>query len=81
VENNNTTAVLSPISEQAEETKASSQPANALSMQDGHKPAAEKKRSVRPSENKRMKIFCGSSNKPLAEEICKFVGVPLGETR
>jgi ribose-phosphate pyrophosphokinase len=28
-----------------------------------------------------MKIFCGSSNRALAEEICKFVGVPLGEVR
>ena len=81
MENNNTTAVLSPISEQAEETKVSSQPVNALSSQDGQQKAAEKKRSARPSENKRMKIFCGSSNKALAEEICKFVGVPLGETR
>ena len=90
--NKDTTAVLSPISEQADETETSSQPALALSEQDGRpkttdkatsgadKTAPEKKRSVRP-ENKRIKIFCGSSNKPLAEEICKFVGVPLGETR
>ena len=92
VNNKDTTAVLSPISEQADETETSSQPALALSEQDGRpkttdkatsgteKTAPEKKRSVRP-ENKRIKIFCGSSNKPLAEEICKFVGVPLGETR
>ena len=90
--NNDTTAVLSPISEQADETKTSSQPANALSG-DGQpktsdrgssgteKVAPEKKRSGRLTENKRIKIFCGSSNKPLCEEICKFVGVPLGETR
>ena len=78
----NTTAVLSPISEQAEETETSSQPAFALSGPDGKpKTAPEKKRSGRLSENKRIKIFCGSSNKPLCEEICKFVGVPLGETR
>ena len=92
VNNNDTTAVLSPISEQADETKTSSQPANALSG-DGQpkttdrassgtdKAAPEKKRSGRLTENKRIKIFCGSSNKALAEEICKFVGVPLGETR
>ncbi len=91
--NNDTTAVLSPISEQAEETETSSQPANALSVQDGQpkttdratsgtdKAAPEKKRSGRIPEPKRFKIFCGSSNRPLAEEICKFVGVPLGETR
>ncbi|HWW99179.1 MAG TPA: ribose-phosphate pyrophosphokinase-like domain-containing protein, partial [Edaphobacter sp.] len=90
--NNDTTAVLSPIAEQAEETETSSQPANALSG-DGQpkttdratsgieKAAPEKKRSGRIPEPKRFKIFCGSSNRPLAEEICKFVGVPLGETR
>ena len=27
----------------------------------------------------RLKIFTGNSNRPLAEEICKYVGVPLGE--
>jgi ribose-phosphate pyrophosphokinase len=27
----------------------------------------------------RLKIFTGNSNRPLAEEICKHVGVPLGE--
>src|SRR6202011_4369161 len=41
----------------------------------------ERKRTGKLSEAKRFKIFCGSSNRPLAEEICKFVGVPLGETR
>ncbi len=89
---NDTTAVLSPISEQADETESSSQPANALSTEGGRTkgpqgprvtdlPAPEKKRPGRLIENKRIKIFCGSSNKPLCEEICKFVGVPLGETR
>ena len=27
------------------------------------------------------RFFRASSNRPLAEEICKFVGVPLGETK
>jgi ribose-phosphate pyrophosphokinase len=96
VNNNDTTAVLSPISEQADETETNSQPAFALSPQDGRqkavavtdktasgadKTAPEKKRSGRLTENKRIKIFCGSSNKALCEEICKFTGVPLGETR
>lgn len=26
-----------------------------------------------------LRIFSGSSNRPLAEEICKFIGIPLGE--
>ncbi len=43
--------------------------------------APERKRASRLSEDKRFKIFCGSANRELAEEICKFVGVPMGETR
>jgi ribose-phosphate pyrophosphokinase len=39
-----------------------------------------RKRARSYSEDKRFKIFSGSSNRPLAEEICKFVGVPIGET-
>ena len=27
----------------------------------------------------RLKIFAGNSNRPLAEEICKVIGMPLGE--
>jgi ribose-phosphate pyrophosphokinase len=85
VNEQDTTAVLSPISGQADETETSSQSAPALTgtgLPGGQaKAAPEKKRSGRIPEPKRFKIFCGSSNKALAEEICKFVGVPLGETR
>lgn len=45
------------------------------------RPATQRKRAKSYSEDKRFKIFSGGSNKPLAEEICKFVGVPLGECR
>ena len=47
----------------------------------GAKAASEKKRSSRLSEDKRFKIFSGSANRPLSEEVCKFLSVPLGETR
>lgn len=47
----------------------------------GAKAAAEKKRSSRLSDDKRFKIFSGSANRPLTEEIGKFLGVPVGETR
>ena len=69
------TAVLSPIRGQVEEAENGSQPGPAQAK------SAEKKRASRTSENKRMKIFCGSSNPALCEEICKFVGVPVGEAR
>ena len=82
-----TTAVLSPDSGRADEIEKNSQPApkpaiDAAKAVDGlNKTAAERKRSPRLSEDKRFKIFCGSANRALSEEICKFVGVPLGESR
>ncbi len=78
------TAVLSPIQGQTEETETGSQSVPTLSAQGqpgGQLKASEKKRASRPSESRRMKIFCGSSNPALCEEICKFVGVPMGEAR
>jgi ribose-phosphate pyrophosphokinase len=83
VSQQDTSAVLSPIQGQVEEAEISSQPAPALSAQNGGQTTkpSEKKRAPRQSENKRMKIFCGSSNRALCEEICKFVGVPMGESR
>ena len=74
--NQDTTAVLSPIAEQVEEKKA--QPAAKAAAEP--KAAPERKRAPKP-EDKRFKIFCGSSNRALCEEICKFVGVPLGEAK
>jgi ribose-phosphate pyrophosphokinase len=44
-------------------------------------PAPERKRNRGLSEDKRFKIFAGSANRQLAEEICKQIGVPLGETK
>jgi ribose-phosphate pyrophosphokinase len=80
VSEQNTTAVLSPTSTQIEEETISSSAvaSSALGQPSGQ---AKPKRAGRIPEPKRFKIFCGSSNKPLAEEICKFVGVPLGETK
>jgi ribose-phosphate pyrophosphokinase len=46
----------------------------------GAAPQPKPKRS-KASESKRFKIFCGTANKPLCEEVCKFLGVPVGETR
>ena len=45
------------------------------------KPSTDKKRVSKVSDDKRFKIFSGSANRPLTEEVCKFLGVPVGETR
>ncbi len=80
-----TTAVLSPSAVQMDEAETSFPSATAsiaTGLPGGQgKASPERKRSGRLTEAKRFKIFCGSANPALAEEICKFVGVPLGETR
>ena len=45
------------------------------------KPATEKKRARSYADDKRFKIFSGSANRGLAQEICKHIGVGLGETK
>jgi ribose-phosphate pyrophosphokinase len=44
-------------------------------------PAAAGKRSSRLADDRRFKIFCGSANRALAEEVCQFLGVPVGQTK
>ncbi len=80
-----TSAVLPPDLARDEQlnkqTESSSQPAAPDQNAFGRGvPAPEKKRVGRLSEAKRFKIFSGGANRPLAEEVCRFVGVPLGET-
>jgi ribose-phosphate pyrophosphokinase len=76
VDKQDATAVLSPISERAEEATTISPAAPKTPA-----PAPERKRAPKLNEDKRFKIFCGSANRPLCEEICKFVGVPVGEAK
>ena len=45
------------------------------------KPGAERKRTRNLSEDKRFKLFSGTANKPLAEEIGRHIGVPVGEVK
>jgi ribose-phosphate pyrophosphokinase len=45
------------------------------------KSTAERKRGRSHSEDKRFKIFSGSANRALAAEICKHIGISLGETK
>jgi ribose-phosphate pyrophosphokinase len=45
------------------------------------KPAIERKRSRNLSEDKRFKLFSGTANRPLAEEIGRHIGVPVGEAK
>src|SRR5246500_492412 len=45
------------------------------------KPAGERKRGRNLSEDKRFKLFSGTANRPLAEEIGRHIGVPVGEAK
>jgi ribose-phosphate pyrophosphokinase len=48
---------------------------------DGAKTKSQSRRSRVSNEDRRFKVFSGSANRELAEEICKHIGVTLGETR
>lgn len=45
------------------------------------KPAAERKRGRNLSEDKHFKLFSGSANRALAEEIANHIGVKVGDAR
>ena len=42
------------------------------------KPVPERKKARNLSEDKRFKLFSGTANRPLAEEIGRQIGVPVG---
>src|SRR5256885_11030577 len=41
--------------------------------------AAKISAKLPPMPESRLKIFAGNSNRPLAEEICQSIGMPLGD--
>jgi ribose-phosphate pyrophosphokinase len=45
------------------------------------KAAPERKRTRNLSEDKRFKLFSGTANRPLAEEIARHIGVQLGDAK
>ncbi len=45
------------------------------------KAAPERKRAGRSGEDKRFKVFAGSANRRLAEDICGHLGLTLGDSR
>ncbi|HVJ08649.1 MAG TPA: ribose-phosphate pyrophosphokinase [Acidisarcina sp.] len=61
--------------------EAAVSPSTQETSRGGVKPAAERKRTGRLGDDKRFKLFSGSANRPLAEQIAKHVGVALGETK
>jgi ribose-phosphate pyrophosphokinase len=73
-----TTTAAEPVTRS---TDHASRTESADKTQSSVQQTAEKRRPARGRDDKRFKIFCGSANRPLTEEICKFLGVPLGETK
>ncbi|MGC1421070.1 MAG: ribose-phosphate pyrophosphokinase-like domain-containing protein, partial [Terracidiphilus sp.] len=47
----------------------------------GGKPNPERKRTRNLSEDRRFKLFSGTANRPLSEEIGRHIGVPVGEVK
>ncbi|HET7105031.1 MAG TPA: ribose-phosphate pyrophosphokinase [Terracidiphilus sp.] len=55
--------------------------ADASSRSKEAKPAPERKRSRNLSEDKRFKLFSGTANRALAEEIASHIGVKVGDAK
>jgi ribose-phosphate pyrophosphokinase len=85
VNQQDTTAVLPPDSSSNANGRTGDPASKPAADSVPEQPASAKpvvaKKPGRLSEARRFKIFSGGANKALAEEVCKFVGVPLGETR
>ena len=56
-------------------------PATAAAQADANKAKPQARRSRVSNEDRRFKIFSGTANRELAEDICKHIGVSVGETR
>jgi len=73
-------AVLTPVEEvKRPEVKAEVRPEIKTEIKQDTDAVAKKKAKWR--DDKHFKIFSGSANRGLAEEVCKFVGIPLGEVK
>jgi ribose-phosphate pyrophosphokinase len=73
-------AVLTPVEEaKRPEVKAEARPEIKTEIKQDTDAVAKKKAKWR--DDKHFKIFSGSANRGLAEEVCKFVGIPLGEVK
>src|SRR3954467_12374373 len=75
------TATLDEKQGAPEPAKEAAQTAQADSKPKEGKPAPERKRSRNLSEDRRFKLFSGTANRPLAEEIGRHIGVPVGEAK
>ncbi|MGA8529544.1 MAG: ribose-phosphate pyrophosphokinase-like domain-containing protein, partial [Acidobacteriaceae bacterium] len=58
-----------------------SAPASGAAQTDGSKAKPQARRSRVSNEDRRFKIFSGTANRELAEDICRHIGVTVGETR
>jgi len=73
-------AVLTPVEEvKRPEVKAEVRPEIKTEIKQDTDAVAKKKAKWR--DDKHFKIFSGTANRGLAEEVCKFVGIPLGEVK
>ena len=68
--------------DQGKETPKGALPGGALDAKGKDaKTGVERKRVRNLSEDKRFKLFSGTANRPLAEEIGRHIGVPVGEAK
>lgn len=72
------TAIVEEKPGAASTTDAAAQEAKA---KEAKQPAPERKRTRNLSEDRRFKLFSGTANRALAEEIARHIGVPIAEAK
>ena len=70
-----------PGKDGAKEPSSHGQPGQPESKGRDAKPGGERKRTRNLSEDKRFKLFSGTANRPLADEIGRHIGVLVGEAK
>jgi ribose-phosphate pyrophosphokinase len=61
--------------------KGPTPPSGSDSKSQSGKPGPERKRSRNLSEDRRFKLFSGTANRALADEIARHIGVTVGEAK
>jgi ribose-phosphate pyrophosphokinase len=74
-------SAMAPVATAPATTPEAPDRATLIATERVKQPATERKRSSRLADDRRFKIFSGSANRALCEEVCQFLGVPMGQTK
>lgn len=74
------TSAVQPVPGTPEQTQIADQVTGAATAAKAVEQSKSEKKPVKGRQDDKFKIFCGSANAPLAQEVCDFLGLSLGQT-